>query len=46
MILSQVTPAESRGLNKKCIVFDFYDNHDMWHFLATSAIFATFMVSC
>ena len=40
----QRTPAESRQLNKDCILLDFYDNHDIWHFLSASAMFCTFMV--
>ena len=40
----QKTPAESRQLNKDCILLDFYDNHDIWHFLSASAMFCTFMV--
>ena len=42
--LFQKTPAESRQLNKDCILLDFYDNHDIWHFLSASAMFCTFMV--
>lgn len=44
-ILFQVTPAESRELNKDCIVLGFYDNHDIWHFLSACAMFFTFIVS-
>eukprot|EP00731_Ephydatia_muelleri_P011977 Em0006g871a len=38
-----LTPAESRELNKSCILFNFYDNHDVWHFLSAAAMFFTFM---
>lgn len=41
----QLTPAESRELNKECIVLGFYDNHDIWHFLSACAMFFTFLVS-
>ena len=34
-----VSPARSRHYNQPCKVWDFYDNHDMWHFLSASAIF-------
>lgn len=37
------TPAESRQLNKSCILFNFYDNHDVWHFLSAAAMFFSFM---
>ena len=42
--LFQKTPAQSRQLNKDCILLDFYDNHDVWHFLSASAMFCSFMV--
>jgi hypothetical protein len=30
------SPAESRGMNKKCleILFNFFDDHDLWHILS------------
>ncbi|KAG8237861.1 hypothetical protein J437_LFUL017924 [Ladona fulva] len=28
------TPAMSRNKNKQCIFLNFYDNHDIWHFLS------------
>lgn len=37
-----VTPAKSRELNKNCILFNFYDNHDVWHFLSSLALFLSF----
>ena len=41
----QLSPAESRELNKECILLDFYDTHDIWHFLAAFALFFSFLVS-
>ncbi len=40
-----MTPAESRQLNQECILLDFYDNHDVWHFLSATAMFFSFLVS-
>ena len=33
----------SRGYNQDCLLFNFYDSHDLWHFLSASGIFTTFM---
>ncbi|KAL5499909.1 hypothetical protein EMCRGX_G011378 [Ephydatia muelleri] len=38
------TPAESRSFNKPCVLFGFYDNHDVWHFLSASALFFSFLL--
>ncbi|XP_071844081.1 SID1 transmembrane family member 1-like isoform X2 [Apostichopus japonicus] len=39
----QETPALSRVHNRPCIVFDFYDSHDIWHFLSAGGLFFSFM---
>ncbi|XP_043201170.1 uncharacterized protein LOC122370013 [Amphibalanus amphitrite] len=33
------SPALSRTVNHPCVMFDFYDGHDIWHFLSASALF-------
>ena len=33
------SPAMSRTVNHPCIMFDFYDGHDIWHFLSAAALF-------
>ncbi|CAL8123944.1 unnamed protein product [Orchesella dallaii] len=38
------SPAESRLLNTDCLVMNFYDSHDMWHFLSSAALFCSAMV--
>ncbi|KAJ8978861.1 hypothetical protein NQ317_009005 [Molorchus minor] len=38
------TAAQSRQFNKECILFRFYDYHDVWHFLSAIGMFFTFMV--
>lgn len=37
------SPAESRNLNEDCEYMDFFDNHDMWHFASSAAIFLAFL---
>lgn len=41
----QVSPAESREGNKDCRILNFYDDHDLWHFLSATAMFFSFIVS-
>ena len=44
-LLFQLTPAESRELNKECALLGFYDNHDIWHFLSAVGMFLAFLVN-
>ena len=37
-------PAASRRLNTECKLFNFYDNHDIWHFLSATSLFLSFMI--
>ncbi|KAK7944403.1 hypothetical protein WMY93_000131 [Mugilogobius chulae] len=39
-----VTPAESREHNKECILWSFFDDHDIWHFLSSIAMFGSFLI--
>ncbi|KAL3317412.1 SID1 transmembrane member 2 [Cichlidogyrus casuarinus] len=39
----QMTPAQSRAINQPCILLDFYDSHDVWHFLSATSMFFSFM---
>ncbi|EGI61710.1 SID1 transmembrane family member 1, partial [Acromyrmex echinatior] len=39
-----LTPAQSRLYNKPCILLNFFDSHDIWHFLSALAMFFSFMV--
>ncbi|TMS36454.1 hypothetical protein L596_003611 [Steinernema carpocapsae] len=39
-----ITPAQSRDMNHDCIIFNFYDSHDVWHFLSAISVFLSFAV--
>ena len=39
----EVSPAQSRENNKECFLFDFYDEHDVWHMLSAFGLYYTFM---
>ncbi|XP_025405306.1 SID1 transmembrane family member 1-like [Sipha flava] len=39
-----LSAAESRTFNTPCTFMDFYDNHDIWHFLSAISLFLSFMV--
>lgn len=40
----QLTPAMSRESNEECLLFKFYDSHDIWHFLSAISLFLSFMI--
>ncbi|XP_053409225.1 SID1 transmembrane family member 1-like isoform X2 [Mercenaria mercenaria] len=40
----QLSPAGSREGNKECILFQFYDKHDVWHFLSAISLFFSFLI--
>ncbi|XP_015588840.1 SID1 transmembrane family member 1-like [Cephus cinctus] len=39
-----LTPAQSRIYNKPCELLNFFDSHDIWHFVSALAMFFSFMV--
>ncbi|XP_076239058.1 SID1 transmembrane family member 1 [Calliopsis andreniformis] len=39
-----LTPAQSRLYNRPCEFLNFFDSHDIWHFLSALAMFFSFMV--
>lgn len=39
-----VSPAESKRLNNECLIFNFYDQHDIWHMLSAPALLFSFML--
>ena len=41
----QVSPARSRDGNEECVLLDFFNSHDVWHFLSAFALFFSFLVS-
>ncbi|PSN48776.1 SID1 transmembrane family member 1 [Blattella germanica] len=40
----ELTPAQSKSYNQPCEIFNFYDKHDIWHFLSATSMFFSFMV--
>ena len=40
----EVSPAMSRELNKECSLANFYDDHDIWHFLGSVGLFLNLMI--
>ena len=32
-----------RNMNELCQFMDFFDNHDMWHFLSATSLFLAFI---
>jgi len=38
-----LTPAESRDKNQRCQYGDFFDNHDIWHFLSSISLYYAFL---
>ncbi|XP_076457766.1 SID1 transmembrane family member 1-like isoform X2 [Babylonia areolata] len=39
-----LSPAQSRQGNRPCILLDFYDAHDVWHFLSSASMFFSFLI--
>ncbi|KAK4877903.1 hypothetical protein RN001_010409 [Aquatica leii] len=39
-----LTPAQSRWFNQECKLLQFYDYHDIWHFLSAIGMFFSFMM--
>ncbi|KAF5287334.1 hypothetical protein FQA39_LY15937 [Lamprigera yunnana] len=39
-----LTPAQSRIFNQECKLLQFYDFHDIWHFLSAIGMFFSFMM--
>ena len=37
-----LSPSQSREKNAECKFLDFYDNHDLWHFFSSLALFLAF----
>ncbi|XP_052804134.1 SID1 transmembrane family member 1-like isoform X1 [Mya arenaria] len=40
----QLSPAGSREGNRECVLLQFYDKHDIWHFLSAISLFFSFLV--
>ncbi|XP_046576282.1 SID1 transmembrane family member 1-like [Haliotis rubra] len=38
------TPAGSREGNRPCILLEFYDAHDVWHFMSAVSLFLSFLI--
>ena len=42
---AQLSPSSSRELNRDCLFWGFYSEHDLWHFLSAFALFFSMLVS-
>lgn len=40
---SEISPSESRMMNVDCMFLDFFDGHDIWHFMGGSGLFFAFL---
>ncbi|XP_025101471.1 SID1 transmembrane family member 1-like isoform X2 [Pomacea canaliculata] len=40
----KMSPALSREKNRPCVLLDFYDAHDVWHFLSAISMFFSFLI--
>ncbi|WAR04536.1 SIDT1-like protein [Mya arenaria] len=40
----QLSPAGSREGNRECVLLQFYDKHDIWHFLSAISLFFSFLI--
>lgn len=41
--MTEISPSLSRNMNQECIFLDFYDGHDIWHFLGAAGVFFAFL---
>eukprot|EP00697_Spironema_sp_BW2_P012381 gnl/Spiro4/28619_TR14163_c0_g1_i1.p1 gnl/Spiro4/28619_TR14163_c0_g1~~gnl/Spiro4/28619_TR14163_c0_g1_i1.p1 ORF type:complete len:569 (+),score=155.79 gnl/Spiro4/28619_TR14163_c0_g1_i1:568-2274(+) len=41
---TDLTPWNSRDHNEDCILFDFYDSHDVWHILSALSLFSILLL--
>jgi len=41
--MTEISPAESRDMNRDCIFLNFFDGHDIWHFLGAAGVFFAFL---
>lgn len=40
-----LTPEESMELNSKCVLFDYFDTHDVWHFFSSLGMFSLLLIT-
>ena len=40
---TEISPAESREMNRECVFLNFFDGHDIWHFLGGAGVFFAFL---
>lgn len=41
--MTEKSPAESRDMNRECIFLNFFDGHDIWHFMGAAGVFFAFL---
>ena len=41
--MTEVSPSESRDMNRECVLLNFFDGHDIWHFMGGAGVFFAFL---
>lgn len=39
-----LTPDQSQALNRPCVLFGFFDDHDVWHFLSSVGLILLYLM--
>ena len=39
LLAYRLSPSQSRAMNEPCVLWNFFDVHDCWHFVSSAALF-------